>query len=104
MKTEDTFWYTRYQDLRDYLKLNIDGNKKNYLREYSQKHAKNSKATWDKTNQILNNKKSGCNNIYLSKNGIIITDPKQVVNQFNNYFVTVAEKLTKKIGQTNNKY
>ena len=40
-------------------------------------------------------------NIYLSENGIIITDPKQVAKQFNNYFVTVAEKLT---GQTNNKY
>ena len=27
-----------------------------------------------------------------------------MANQFNNYFVTVAEKLTEKIGQTNNKY
>ena len=27
-----------------------------------------------------------------------------MANQFNNYFVTGAEKLTKKIGQTNNKY
>ena len=27
-----------------------------------------------------------------------------MANQFNNYFVKVAEKLTKKIGQTNNKY
>ena len=42
--------------------------------------------------------------MHLSENGIIITDPKQVVNQLNNYFVTVAEKLAKKIGQTNNKY
>ena len=74
------------------------------MREYFQKHAKNSKETWNKINQILNNKKSGSDNIYLSENGIIITDPKQVANQFNNYFVTVAEKLTEKIGQTNNKY
>ena len=27
-----------------------------------------------------------------------------MANQFNNYFVTVTEKLTIKIGQTNNKY
>ena len=27
-----------------------------------------------------------------------------MANQFNNYLVTVAEKLTKKIGETNNKY
>ena len=74
------------------------------MREYFQKHAKNSKETWNKINQILNNKKSGSDNIYLSENGIIITDPKQVANQFSNYFVAVAKKLTKKIGQTNNKY
>ena len=43
-------------------------------------------------------------NIYLNENGTIITDPKQVANQFNNYFVTVVETLTKKIGQGNNKY
>ena len=33
--------------------------------------------------------------MYLSENGILITDPKQMTNKFNNYFVTVAEKLTK---------
>ena len=27
-----------------------------------------------------------------------------MANQFNNYFVTVAKKLTKKVGQTNSKY
>ena len=74
------------------------------MREYFQKHAKNSKETWKKINEILNNKKSGFDNICLSENGIIITNPKQISHQFNNYFVTVAEKLTKQIGQTNNKY
>ena len=103
MKTQDTFWYTRYRNLREDLKSNIDRNKKIYLSEYFQKHAKNSKETWNKIKQILNNKKSGSDNIYLSENGII-TDPKQVANQFNSYFLTVAEKLTEKIGQTNSKY
>ena len=102
MKTQDTFWYTRYKKLRDDLKPNFDRNKKSYSWEYFQKHAKNSKETRNKINQILN-KKSGCDNIYLSENGIIITEPKQVANQFNNYSVTVAEKLTKKFGQTNSK-
>ena len=82
---------------------NTDSNKKSYYREYIQRHAKNSKETWNKINQILNNKKSGPDNIYFSKNGII-TDPKQLANLFNNYFVTVPEKITKRIGQTNNKY
>ena len=84
--------YTRYKNLRDDLKAIIDRNKKSYLREYFQKHAKNSKETWNKISQILNNKKLGCDNIYLSENGII-TEPTQVANQFNNYFVTLAEKL-----------
>ena len=73
MKTQDTFWcmyhvpYTRHKNLRDDLKSNIDKNKSSYLREYFQKHAKNSKETWNKINQILNNKKSGFDNIYLAK-------------------------------------
>ena len=103
MKTQDTVWYTRYKNLRDDLKSNIDRNKKSYLREYFQKHSKNSKETSNKINEILKNKKWGSDNLYLNENGIIITDPKQVANQFNNYFVKVAEKLTEKIGQTNNK-
>ena len=45
MKTQDTFWYTRYKNLRDDLKSNIGRNKKSYLREYFQKHAKNLKET-----------------------------------------------------------
>ena len=55
-------------------------------------------------NQIFNNKKLGCDNIYLSENEVIITDSKQVSNKFNNYFVTVAENLTERNGQTNSKY
>ena len=65
MKTQDTFWYNRYKNFRDDLKSNIDRNKSSYLRVYFQKHAKNSKETWNKINQILNNKKSGFDNIYL---------------------------------------
>ena len=84
MKTQDTFWHTRYKNLRDDLNSNIDRNKKSYLREYFPKHAKNSKETWNKIKQILDDKKSGSDNIYLSESGIIITDPKQVANQINN--------------------
>ena len=58
MKTQDTFWYTRYKNLRDDLKSNIGRNKKSYLKEYFQRHAKNPKETRNKINQILNNKKS----------------------------------------------
>ena len=34
MKAQDTFWYTRYKDLKDDLKSDIDKNKKSYLRQY----------------------------------------------------------------------
>ena len=51
----------------------------------------------EQINQILNNKISGCDNIHLSENGIIITDPKQVANQFHNYFVKLLKNLLKKL-------
>ena len=41
MKTQDTLWYTRYKNQRDELKFNIDRNKKSFVRECFQKHAKN---------------------------------------------------------------
>ena len=41
MKTQDTLWYTRYKNQRDELKFNIDGNRKSFVRECFQKHAKN---------------------------------------------------------------
>ena len=53
IKTQDTFWYTRYKNLRDDLKSNIDRNMRSYLREYFQKHAKNSKETWNKLTKFL---------------------------------------------------
>ena len=56
MKTQDTFWYTIYKNLRDDLKSNFDRNKKSYLRENFQKHPKNSKDIWNKTsigNQVV---------------------------------------------------
>ena len=43
MKTQDTVWYTRYKNLRDDLKSNIDRNKKSYLREYFQSILKTQK-------------------------------------------------------------
>ena len=63
MKTQDTLWYTRYKNQRDELKFNIDRNKKSFVRECFQKHAKNWKESWNKIKQILNNKKSGCDKI-----------------------------------------
>ena len=53
IKTQDTFWYTRYKNLRDDLKSIIDRNKKIYLREYFQKPAKNSKRHGTKLTKFL---------------------------------------------------
>ena len=82
MKTQDNFWNTRFKNSRDVLKTIIDKNKKSYLQKYFQNPAKNSKETGNKINQILNDKKSGCDNVYLSENGTIIKDLKQMDNQF----------------------
>ena len=38
----------------------------------------------------------------MTVNGVELTDPLNIVNHFNDHFVSVAEKLVKKVLKTNN--
>ena len=37
----------------------------------------------------------------MTVNGVELTDPLDIANHFNDYFVSVAEKLVKKVPKTN---
>ena len=43
-------------------------------------------------------------NLFLNENGNMITDPKLLANKFNNFFINVAENLSKKNKKTNTEY
>ena len=48
--------------------------------------------------------KTSDNEIFLDNNGKIITNQKFVVNNFNRFYTTVAQKLVEKIDKVNNKF
>lgn len=92
--------YKFYRDLINKLKRN---SKRNYYREYFNSNSKNIKETWKGINKLLNKHKSTKKKIFLDDNGII-TDSKMVANKFNQYFINVADKLSKKIIKKNTKF
>ena len=60
------------------------------------------KKTWQTINNILNlNQNNLIENIGLNINDDYITDPKRIVDAFNNYFVNVGQELASKIKDAN---
>ena len=75
--------------------------KKAYYNEYFSKNSKNIKKIWAGVNQILNRKNHTNNSptcIEIDVNGNVhtITDPKQIAEEFNKHYATVADKILKK--------
>ena len=77
--------------------------KRNFYQKYFNKNFKNSKKVWTGINSLLNRHRKKRNTIYLEENGFI-SDPYQVANKFNDFFLTIADKLSAKIINKTTKY
>ena len=75
-----------------------------HYKSFFSENANNIKQTWNEINKILNRKRKSQQNINLSINGSITTDKSKIANNFNQYFINVADSLCKKIPQINNQY
>ena len=63
------------------------------------------KKTWSAINDILNrSSKHKTSDIFLNDNGKILTNQKSVANKFNDYFINVADNLSKKIDKPSTKF
>ena len=60
----------------------------------------NSKKIWQQVNKIINRKKNKDEIIGIRKGNVIETDPIKIGNVFNEFFTTIAKKLTKNIRET----
>ena len=54
--------------------------------------------------KLYKTKKRENEDIFLNSDGKIITDNNKVANEFNNYYISVAQNLLKNLGKTNNKF
>ena len=89
-----------YNDTINKLKIKC---KRDYYQNYFNSNASNSKKVWSGINKLLNRGRKKQSTIFLEENGLI-SDPLQVANKFNNYYLNVADKLCEKIPRRNNKF
>ena len=75
----------------------IPKSKQNHLRAFFQKNFKNSETLWNKIGELINKKQKGMDDVFLSENGVIITEQKIVSKKFNKYLINVAQNLLKYI-------
>ena len=88
----------RYKELRNQIVTLCRVSKKNYYHNYFAKNANNLKNTWKGINNLINlNKKIKVEPSSLMVDEQLITDSKDVANEYNNYFSTVASRLRNKI-------
>ena len=74
--------------------------KRNYLRKKFRDCIGDSGKTWKNINSLYRNGEKS-KNIYLSENGVCLTNENEVATVFNNYFATVAENLDRNIPVAN---
>ena len=104
LKSKDIFWYNRYINSRNTVKRLIEKSKRSYYRNYFQGNSKQSKNIWYKINEIRKNKSKQLEDVFLNVNGMILTNRVIVSEQFNKYFVTVAQNIVDDIGETVSKF
>ena len=98
LKTKKYIWYQKYKYYRDLINHLIRKSKNNYYVAYFEKFQKNSKKLWCGIKDISNTQAKKRNDgISLNINGKITSDNTTVANSFNQYFITVAQKLIDKL-------
>ena len=105
--TKDAY-HTQYKELRNKIVQLCRQSKKNHYQKFFDENANNLKLTWKGIKQIINIKNKDNkqpNAIMIDK--VLNTDSKQIANEFNVYFSSIAEKLQSRIyhqGQDFSKY
>ena len=100
LKTKDNFYYCRYKFYRDKINHLIRSEKRKYYDKFFKDNLDNSKKIWQQVNKIINRKKNKDEIIGIRKGNVIETDPIKIGNVFNEYYTTIAKKLTKNIRET----
>ena len=75
--------------------------KQNFYLNLCDKHKNNNKKIWININLLLGKKTGQSDCKSMTVNGVELTDSLHIANHFNDYFVSVAKKLVKKVPKTN---
>ena len=90
--------HTEYKALKNRINSLIYHSKKNYYTKYFNQYSNNIKKIWVGIKNIINIRTKDHNAPNCIEVGNdIVTDNKQICNNFNDYFTTVADNILKKI-------
>ena len=102
-KNKESDAYKKYKFHNDQVNKLKKISLKIHCQKFFKENIANSRKAWRGINTLLNRNRKQQNTIYLEENGLI-SDPKKVANKFNDFFLNIAEKLSKKIVNKNTKY
>ena len=103
-KNEDSrnFYHITYKELRNQIVNVCRQSKNNYYQHYFMENANNLKKTWKGIKSIISiNSSVKVEPSSLVIEDKLITDHKQIAEEFNKYFSTIAKKLRKNINNVN---
>ena len=87
-----------YNVFRNRVNRELKKNKKKYYATYFEEHSKNIRKMWEGIRSIVNTKNSGIAKIaQLNVNGRVIDNPKQIVNEVNEFFVNVGPNTEEEV-------
>ena len=79
--------------------------RENYFKNYFNSCKKSSKKTWNKINELFSERKSHSSKLLLKNiNGELISNPSDVANLFNDYFIGIPSDLSFKLPPPKNDY
>ena len=91
----------KYKKYRNLFNTLVRQAKKSYFNENFDKCKKDPKKTWDLLKEAANLKKPNSNIEKLISDNTPITDPGQIAEQFNNFFVKIGPEIAKSVTKTN---
>ncbi|XP_078377802.1 uncharacterized protein LOC144660957 [Oculina patagonica] len=93
MKTSDPNDWTQFKKQRNAVNTEIRLAKQVYYQNSFNEYVSDSKKTWQTINELTSRKSGKTSVTSLKVNGVSVTDPTEISNEFNNYFATIGPKL-----------
>ena len=97
-KSNDPNDWTQLKKLRNIVNSEISGlAKQAYYQNSSNQYTGDSKKTWQTINELTSRKSGRTAVTSLKVNGVSITNPTELSNEFNNHFATIGPELARNI-------
>jgi hypothetical protein len=100
IKTKNPEDHAIYIQHRNAYNTLLRQSKQKYYRDNLMKNVKNSKRTWDLLKEAANLNKSTANVDKIEKNGLLISDPIEIANEFNDFFTNIGVEIAKSVKTT----